>query len=325
MDLTDSWARSLRAAGRTHRTIDSYLEDVDYFTLQMSDVEPQRDGRRHELANELRMEHPVEDASRADVEEFLVWCRDTRGLADATVARRFRSLQQFFRWLDAENEIEVNPMERMKPPTVVDKPPPIISDDDMAKLMKACRGELADGGQRRRNNTGTKLVEFEIRRDTAMLTLLATTGVRASEIMGLDVTDINFDAETFTVLGKGNRIRSVAIVPEAVEAADRYLRTRRHHRLADDPALWIGRKGRMTTDGLRQILERRCADAGIDPINPHRFRHTFAHKAKMSGMTDENLMAVAGWQSSQMLGRYGRAATEQRAQAAHRKMYEGES
>jgi site-specific recombinase XerD len=287
----------------------------------MAGIDPPRDVRRHQLANELRKSHPIEDADRAQIEGFLVWCRDERGLADATVARRFRGLQQFFKWLLQEQEIAADPMATMKPPTVVDKPPPITSDEDMVALMKACRGELANGGQRRRNNNGTKLVEFETRRDTAIVTMLATTGVRASEIMGLDVADLNLDAERFTVIGKGNRMRSVALVTETLEAIDRYLRVRRHHQFADLPALWLGRKGKMTTAGLRQLLERRCADAGIDPINPHQFRHTFAHRAKVAGMTDENLMAVAGWRSSQMLGRYGRAATEERAQAAHRQMF----
>lgn len=325
MDLTDSWAKSLRAAGRSHRTIDSYLEDLDYFTLWQSGVEPQRDGRRHELANDLRMEHPIEDATRDDIAGFLVWCRDVRRLADATIARRYRGLQQFYKWLLADGEIDADPMANMKPPTIAPTMPPITSADDMEKLLKACRGELADGGQRRRNNNGTKLVEFETRRDTALVTMLATTGVRASEIMGLELADVNLDADTFTVTGKGNRSRTLAIVPEASAALDRYLRVRRRHQHADDPALWVGRKGRMTTAGLRQLLERRCADAGIDPINPHRFRHTFAHRAKVAGMSDENLMAVAGWNSHQMLDRYGRAAKQERAQAAHRQMFEGKS
>jgi len=73
------------------------------------------------------------------------------------------------------------------------------------------------------------------------------------------------------------------------------------------------------------MLRRRSEDAGIKRINAHAFRHTFAHQSKVHGMTDENIMAVAGWQSSQMLQRYGRAATEERAQAAHREMFGGDS
>ncbi|GAG51688.1 unnamed protein product, partial [marine sediment metagenome] len=187
------------------------------------------------------------------------------------------------------------------------RPPPIIGDDDMNALLEACRGRLAGGGQRRRNNTGTKLEEFETHRDTAIVTMLRWSGVRAAEIMGLAVADVNLDASTFTVVGKGNRIRTLALVPESASAVDRYLRTRRRHQHADHPALWIGRKGPMSSSGLRQLLERRCADAGIEPINPHRFRHTFAHAAKVRGMSDEGLMQVAGWQSPQMLHRYGRA------------------
>lgn len=322
MDITDSWARSLRAAGRSQRTILAYIGDADYFTLHLAGEEPDRARTTplHDFCNELRRDHPLEDATRGDVEAFMVWCRD-RGLADATVARRYRSLQQLYRWLDEEGEVDVSPMARMKPPRVVDTMPPIIPDAVMEKLLASCRGELADGGQRRRNNTGTRLVEFEVRRDTAIVTMLRWSGVRSDEIMGMTVDALNLDAGVFTVIGKGSRLRNVALVAESADAADRYLRVRARHPSAKLSALWVGRKGAMTNSGLAQMLERRCADAGIEPINPHRFRHTFAHMAKVRGMTDEDLMQVAGWQSLQMLGRYGRAASAERAQASHRKLF----
>ena len=87
--------------------------------------------------------------------------------------------------------------------------------------------------------------------------------------------------------------------------------------------LWLGARGPLSTSGLRQMLERRCHQAGIDPINAHRIRQTFAHEAKVRGMNDDELMAVAGWTSPQMLHRYGRSAVAERARAAHRKAFEG--
>lgn len=313
MDLTDSWARSLRASGRSQRTLDAYLEDVDMLTLHRAGLVADRTMDRRTVAAELRVEHPIEECTRGQVEQFLIDCRE-RGLADATVARRYRSLQQFFRWCHEEGEIEVNPMGRMKPPKVVDRPPPIITVEEMTALLAACRGP------RRPTNSG-RLATFERDRDTALVTMLRWSGVRASEIMGLAVVDVNLDVETFTVTGKGGRVRTIAMLPASVEAVDRYLRTRSRHPHAAVPALWLGRKGRLGTDGLRQMLERRCADAGLDPINPHRFRHTFAHEAKVAGMSDESLMQVAGWQSAQMLQRYGRSASAERAQAEHRRIF----
>lgn len=320
MDIIDMWARSLRSSGRSQRTIDAYREDVDMLTLHRAGVEPGTVDR-FATAKELRVQHPIEDVTRGDIEEFLVWCRDVRGLADATIARRFRSLQQFFGWLNEIDETDSNTMATMKPPKVVDRPPPIISDDDVRKLLDACAGKLANGGQRRRNYNGTKLVEYEVRRDTAIVQILRTSGCRAAELMNLALVDVNLDAQTFTVVGKGNRIRSIALVADSAAALDKYLLARRRHQHAGHPALWLSRKGPLSISGLAQMLRRRCEDAGIERINPHAFRHTFAHNAKVHGISDENLMAVAGWQSPQMLQRYGRAATEERAQAAHRQMF----
>jgi len=298
-ELLDSWCRSLRAANRSPATIDSYRADFTHLA-------------RHLIGDPAT-------ATKADVERFLVACRD-QGLADATVARRYRSLQQFYKWCEEEGEVDVNPMARMKPPTVADRPP------DFAKLLEAARGERV-GGERRKTRTNAadrgRSFDFECRRDEAILVMLWTTGVRAGEIMGLQTTDIDLNGEVFTVTGKGNRMRVVAIMPQASEALDRYLRARRKHDAAREPWLWLGRRGRLTSDGLRQMLDRRCADAGIAPINPHRFRHTFAHNAKRLGMSDEALMVVAGWNSPQMLARYGRSAAAERAREQHRKLFGG--
>jgi len=305
--LADSWLRSLRAANRAAATLEAYQSDLAEFTAHY-DGDPA-------------------DATRADVENFIVFCRD-RGLADATVARRFQSLRQFYRWAEEEGEVDTSPMLRMKPPKVAIRPPDVIDPADFAKLIEACRGERVNGERRKtRQNKSDwgRGFDFECRRDEAMLRLLWTTGVRAGEIMGIAVADIDLNAETFTVTGKGNRLRIVALLPQPAEAVDRYLRVRRKHEAHNEPWLWLGRRGRLGQDGLRQMLERRCHDAGIDPINPHRFRHTFAHEAKKRGMADDALMVVAGWQSPQMLQRYGASAAAERSRDAHRRLFGGGS
>ena len=71
------------------------------------------------------------------------------------------------------------------------------------------------------------------------------------------------------------------------------------------------------------MLDRRTADAGIGHINPHRFRHTFAHQAKRRGMTDGDLMLTAGWSTPAMLHRYGAVAAAERARDAHRRLFGG--
>lgn len=198
-------------------------------------------------------------------------------------------------------------MAKMSPPNVPVQPPPIIPDDELLALLKACEGS-----------------SFEQRRDRAIVMMLWTTGVRAGEVMGLAVEDVDLKRGIFTVLGKGRRRRLVELLPKTLEAVDRYLRARRNHPAHSSPALWLGAKGPLSTSGLAQMLDRRCNAAGIKPINPHRFRHTFAHHAKSLGMSDGDLMAIAGWRSPQMLQRYGASAAAERARAAHRRIFEGE-
>jgi integrase len=72
--------------------------------------------------------------------------------------------------------------------------------------------------------------------------------------------------------------------------------------------LWLGKKGAMTDSGVRQRLERRAAEAGIENLHPHRFRHTFAHRWLVEGGQKQDLMRIAGWRSREMLGRYGAGA-----------------
>jgi site-specific recombinase XerD len=95
-----------------------------------------------------------------------------------------------------------------------------------------------------------------------MVRLLLDTGVRASELMGLAVEDVDLEQGLAVVLGKGRRARSVPFGTKTAQDLGRYLRGRRTHPMAASPALFIGRKGPLGDSGLREVLDRRCADAG---------------------------------------------------------------
>lgn len=300
-ELLESWRRSLRARARSEATIDAYLTDTRYLDTWL-----QANGRT------------LTSATRRDIEAFLAGMR-TDGKAPATIARKYRSFLQFYRWAAEEDEVDESPMVKMSPPKVPVQPPPVISAQQVAALLNAC--DTPRGGPGRPKPAAGEKATFENKRDRALILMLVTTGIRAGELMGLQRSDVDLNSSTFTVMGKGGRARIVALMPKPAEALDKYFRARRRHPKADLPWLWIGDKGRLTDSGLRQLLERRCDDAGIERINPHRFRHTFAHEAKSRGMTDGDLMAIAGWNSPQMLHRYGASAAAERARESHRRFF----
>src|SRR5262249_19889939 len=151
------------------------------------------------------------------------------------------------------------------------------------------------------------------------------TGMRRGEIAGLTLDAIDWDREVAVVTGKGKRPRACPFGAKASQALDRYMRERAKHPDARvEQALWLGVRGPLTDSGIAQVVRRRGVEAGLGPIHPHQFRHTFAHQFRMDGGSDSDLQALGGWRSPQMLTRYGRSAAAERAREAHRRHSPGD-
>ena len=193
-------------------------------------------------------------------------------------------------------------MAKMRPPRVPEKLVPVIADQDLKKLFKTVAG------------TG-----FDSRRDKAIFSVFIDVGIRVSELAALDVGDLDLETRDLTVLGKGRRPRTMRIVKETRTDLLRYLEARSRHPHASDAALWIGKRGRVTANGIRQMVRRRQEEAGMPHIHPHMFRHTFMHQYLLNGGSEGDLVRIAGWNSRQMLDRYGKSAASERAREAHDK------
>jgi site-specific recombinase XerD len=284
-----SWRRSLRANNLSERTITLYLGSLRRFDEHLSE---QGHNRR------------VGEITRGDVEGFIGHLLDTR--TASTAATRYRGLQQFFKWALEEGEITTSPMAAMRPPKLEDMPVPVVGVEALQALLRVCEGR-----------------GFDQRRDKAILSVFIDTGARVSEVAGLQLADVDLDSprrEVAHVLGKGRKHRALPLGAGTVRDLDRYLRERDRHRHAGLPALWIAQKGAMTASGLAQMVKRRCRQAGLNPIHPHQFRHTFAHTFLAEGGNERDLMSLAGWESPQMLQRYGSSLAAERARDAHRRL-----
>jgi site-specific recombinase XerD len=278
----------LRAGNRSPMTIRVYGQAVRELDSFLTDR-----GMPRAVAN-IRREH---------VEAFIE--DQLRRLRPATAANRYRSLQQFFRWCVDEGEIGASPMAKMRPPTIPEEPPAILRDDQLDGLLKVTGGS-----------------SFEDRRDRAILSLLMDTGMRRAELTGLRLADVDLDEHrnVATVMGKGRRPRACPFGNNTAKDLRRYLRARKQRDDASSPWLWLGKRGRLTENGVAQMLRRRGAEAGVGDLHPHLFRHLFAHQMLSAGMQEGDLMRLAGWKSRQMLSRYGASAADERARDAYREM-----
>lgn len=240
---------------------------------------------------------------RGTIEAFLAERRQR--LAPSTVAVEFTVLRRFFRWADDEGELD-SPMARMARPGFDPSPVDVIPDEVLARLLKVCEGR-----------------GFKQRRDAAIIRVL-NEGVRRGEIAGIHLKDVDWRTELIHVVGKGARQRAVPMSPKTAAAVDRYVRERARHRYADEPELWLGQRGPLAVKAFQSILDARCAEAGVDHLHPHQFRHTAAHVWLESGGQEGDAMKLFGWRSREMVDRYGASVATERAIAAARRLKLGD-
>ncbi|MDT5149222.1 MAG: integrase/recombinase XerD [Mycobacterium sp.] len=282
--LLPSWKLALRAERKAAQTVDSYTTGARLFLEWCA-----RNGHTPAL-------------DRGLVKQWIADLLD--GGAEAATARsRQMALKRFAAWLTEEGELDADPLLGLKPPKLDTKVTESLSDDELRRLLKACDGR-----------------DFLDRRDEALVRLMAETGMRAGEVLGLDVDDVDVTRGIVTVRrGKGGKGRIAPFGPQTGRAIDRYLRLRRAHRLAHTDALWLGGGGQtFAYHGLDKALKYRAERAGLKGFHLHLMRHTAASRWLAAGGSEGGLMSVAGWSTRSMIDRYTRSTAADRAAAEAR-------
>jgi site-specific recombinase XerD len=225
------------------------------------------------------------------------------GAEPSTARSRQLGVRRFSAWLAEEGEIDDDPLLGLKAPKLDSKVTDSLTDDELRRLIKACTGK-----------------DFRDRRDEAIVRLMAETGMRAGEVTGLLVDDVDLIRGLATVRrGKGGKGRAAPFGPQTGRAIDRYMRMRRTHRLADTTSLWLGDRGKeLAYFGLRNTLQYRAELAGLKGFHLHLLRHTAATRWLRAGGSEGGLMAVAGWSTRDMIDRYTGASASERAAAEAR-------
>ncbi|EID08939.1 site-specific tyrosine recombinase XerD [Mycolicibacterium phlei] len=231
-----------------------------------------RDLRRYVEHLSARGIDDLSKVTEADVSDFLVALRrgdaDTAPLAAVSAARALIAVRGLHRFAAAEGLTDLDVAAAVKPPTPSRRLPKSLSVDEVLALLEAAGGDSeADSPLTLRNR--------------ALLELLYSTGARISEAVGLDLDDVDTEARSVLLRGKGGKHRLVPIGRPAVSALDAYLVRGRPdlvRRGRGTPAIFLNvRGGRLSRQSAWQVLQDAAERAGITTgVSPHVLRHSFA-------------------------------------------------
>ncbi|MBN1440966.1 MAG: tyrosine-type recombinase/integrase [Anaerolineales bacterium] len=239
----------------------------------------------------------VEEITPDHLRMYLLHLRESHN--PGGVHGHFRAVRSFLNWFEREAEPEGwrNPIGKVKPPKNPDHPQPVVSIEGVERLFKAASGRMMG-------------------RDRCIILILADSGVRARELLGLDVADVDpFGGEVKIRRGKGGKSRTVFISSRTRRILRAWIRVRGEK---SGPLFITDEKTRLTYGGLRQVLERLAERAGMDAPSIHSFRRFFAIESLRAGMDLLSLSRLMGHSDLSLLARYARQNVDD-LRAAHEK------
>lgn len=229
-------------------TLASYRRDLENYVVFLQEVEGMSDFRKVERTTILR-----------HLEQLRM-----QGKTSRTVARHISSIRSFHQFLLREKRAETDPTVHLEMPTIEQKLPNILSIEEIEALLMAPNRSKPQGV-----------------RDVAMLELLYGSGMRISELISLDLSDIHLTMGFVRVFGKGGKERIIPLGKSALSALNHYLNSARGQLQGKYPktdAFFINQRGkRLTRQGCWKLMKEHALKAGIQhELTPHTLRHSFA-------------------------------------------------
>lgn len=210
----------------------------------------------------------LSDMHAHDIRRYVGNCKQ-RSLSSKTISRRLSSIRSFYQYLIKTGVLEHNPAVDISAPKGNKNLPKVVDPDSISQLLNI-KGD-----------------SFKNLRDKALYEVLYSAGLRVSELVAINKTDIDFGDQTLRVIGKGNKTRIAPIGRYAIQALQDWLKlSLSHHNEFSYDAVFINEKGRrLTTRTVQLRLKKLAQEAGLDAhVHPHMLRHSFAtHMLESSG------------------------------------------
>ena len=254
--------------GLSRNTLEAYRSDLQQFGqfLDRCGVNP-LDVRTAELT--------------AFVSELAIGREGKTAVAPATLQRKIACLRSFYRHLRRDQILEHDPTSELRPPRSRGRLPKVLSRDEVAGLLAQPRG-----------NSPAAL------RDRALLETMYACGLRASEAIGLELSELDLEVGILRAHGKGSKERIVPIGSKAIETLRAYLARSRPRLvgLRDERCVFVNlRGGALSRQGLYKIVQRHARSAGLEErMSPHTLRHTFATHLLAGGCDLRSLQEMLG-------------------------------
>jgi site-specific recombinase XerD len=244
-DTHHEWLAHQQRQGKSQHTLKAYQRALDHFA-------------RWYRATYSTPFTP-DDVMPRDVRDWKAYQQTIEKAAPSTINQRLVALTRFFHWARAQNLCRENPAEDVGTIRLAARQPKGLDKTALRRLLRAAHSHL---------------------RDYAMLELLAGTGLRVGELLALKVGDVVLNERSGTVTvrrGKHENYREVPLTLDVRKALIAYLETDHPDRNNPKAALWMGPRGALRhRSAVTRLLEKYALQAGLEPVNPHALRHTFA-------------------------------------------------